>query len=182
MTETAATSEPGEGGRRHRVSAALVIAAAVLTIAACGSSPSRPSTDASGLPLHRPVRLSDLAGRPQARLYFPGSALEKRIGSDQTARPHADEPDPAYAASVLTAATSADQLLAWYGRTLAAEGFTPARYFLPANQSTGAAWAFHHRLQVQVGVIRSPTSPTSTGGRLTYEVYLVGYPPGLPKY
>lgn len=43
---------------------------------------------------------------------------------------------------------------------------------------SGAAWAFHHRLQVQVGVF---AGPPPAAGTITYEVYLVGYAPGLPK-
>ena len=163
--------------RSVRRLAAVVGSAALL--AACTASPTRSSVDLSGLPVSRPVRQSDLLPRPQARLYFPGSTVEERTGSDQTANPHSEEPDPAYVATVLSAHTTPGRLMAWYADTLSAEGFSPARYYLASNQSTGAAWAYHRRLQVQVAVSRTP-APSAAG--LTYEVFLVGYAPGLPRY
>lgn len=163
--------------RSSRLLAGLVILAAAL-LDACATSGHTTAVDASGLPVDRPVRQSDLAGRPQAHLYFPGSVIEKHTGSNQVDKPHADEPDPAYVATVLTARTTAQRLLAWYDGTLTADGYARTGYFLPSNQSTGAAWAFHHRLQVQVGVL----IPPAPAGEITYEVYLVGYAPGLPRY
>src|ERR1700756_672027 len=94
MTETAATCEPLTWARRHVLLAALLAGTVMLAVAAllgaCGSPQSRSVVDASGLPVHRPVLQSDLSGRPQARLYYPGSVVEKHVGSDQTSQAQAE--------------------------------------------------------------------------------------------
>jgi hypothetical protein len=157
-----------------------VISAAAL-VGACQHPAHRAASDPSRLPTNRPVRRADLITRPEARLYFPGSVVDRVVGSDQTPNRESEEPNPAYVGAVLSARTSASALLAWYGEVLRNRGFVPARYYLPSTQSLGQAWAFHHRLQVQVGIL-TVGAGGAPSGRVIYEFFLVGYPPGLPKY
>ena len=174
----------------RRLPAALVAAGTVwlASLTACaGNAPA--TTDASGLPVNRPVKRSDLASREEAKLRFPGSVLIKAIGMGQTPTKSGDEPNPAFTGAILEVHATASQLYDFYGSSLERSGFTPTRYFLPADQTSGQAWQFQHRLQVQVGVF-DPTLLRSEGGlavhpgpgELVYESVLVGYAPGLPTF
>lgn len=169
------------------VAAAVALAAAVL-LSACGSGTSAP-VDASGLPIGRAVTRADLARLPDANLRYPGSTVVKLVGMNQTPNGDPEEPDPAYTGAILTAKATAAQLFAWYESMVARNGFAPAVYLRPSDQSSGEAWAFHHRLQIQVGVFDPALLKADTGisvrlpsGETVYQAILVGYVPGLPKY
>ena len=131
---------------------------------------------------------SDLATRPGAHLYYPGSTAVSRLGANQTPTEPGEEPNPAYVGSILTARVTPVQLYGWYARRLAALGYEPAAYYRPASQLSGWAWQRHHRLQIQVGIFDQRALQLDQGldvalpaGAVIYEELIVGYPPGLPK-
>lgn len=150
---------------------------------------SSPVTDGSGLPVNQPVTRSDLLRFPAARLHFPGAVTVKVVGADQTSTHPGEEPNPAFAGAVFTAATTPDVLYGWYGSVLGKRGFIPTPDFRPADQTSGRAWQSHLRLEVQVGVFDPSLLRRDAGvvvhvapGQIAFEAVVVGYPPGLPKY
>lgn len=174
-----------------RLRAALVAAAGaagMASVAACTSQTSV-ATDSSGLPVNRPVTRADLTSRPETHLRFPGSVVVKRVGMDETPNESGEEPNPAFTGAIFEAHATPSQLYAWFGSSLSKSGFGPARYFMQADQTSGRAWQFRQRLQVQVGVFDPNLLRSDAGiavkpgpGELVYESVLVGYPPGLPKF
>ena len=165
----------------------ICFAGAVL-LGGCGGRPSR-AADASGLPTGRAITRADLVRLPASRLRYPGSKVLELVGGDQTPNGDPEDPDPAYVGAVLTAKATPEQLYAWYRSVLERRGFAPATDLRPADETSGQAWHFHHRLQLQVGVLdpallrtdRDITAP-SVKGEIVYQAVLVGYMPGLPKY
>jgi hypothetical protein len=147
------------------------------------------ASDLSGLPTGRAITRADVSRLPEANLRFPGATVVKSVGMDQTPNGDPQDPDPAYTGAILTAKATLGELFAWYDSTLTRKGFVPALYFRPGNQTSGKAWQFHHRLQLQVGVFDPVLLRASTGvsarlspGEIVYQAVLVGYLPGLPKY
>jgi len=170
-----------------RLRAALVAVAGLASVAACGNQTSV-ATDSSGLPVNRPVTRADLTSRPETHLRFPGSVVVKTVGMGETPNKSGEEPNPAFTGAIFEAHATPGQLYAWFGASLSRREFSPARYFMQADQTSGQAWQFRHRLQVQVGVFDPNLLRSDAGidaepgpGELVYESVLVGYPPGLPK-
>lgn len=170
-----------------RASIAIALATTLMAMAGCHSS-SQPSTDASGLPVDRPVRQTDLLRYPEVHLYYPGAHLVKTVGADQTPTRPGEEPNPAYIGAILTVAANPAQLYEWYGQQLNRQGFDSTVDFRPSTQVSGQAWQSHRRLQVQVGVFDplrlqgdQGVSVAVPAGTIVYEVILVGYAPGLPR-
>jgi hypothetical protein len=167
---------------------AVAGAAGLASLTACGSH-THVTTDSSGLPVNRPVKRADLVSRPEGHLRLPGSVIVQPVGMDQTPSKAGEEPNPAFTGAIFEVRATPSQLYAWYGSSLASRGFSPARYFMSADQTSGQAWQFRHRLQVQVAVF-DPTllwsdagiAVNPTPGELVYESVLVGYPPGRPKF
>ena len=164
----------------------IVIGLAVWLIVMAGcQSRSHPSTDASGLPVDRPVRQSDLLRYPEAHLYYAGSHLVKIVGANQTSTRSGEEPNAAYTGAILTSAASPGQLYQWYGQQLHRRGFDPTIDYRPSTQVSGQAWQSHRRLQIQVGVFDPArlqgVNVTVPAGTIVYEVLLVGYAPGLSR-
>ncbi len=164
----------------------LILLAALSGGCAAGNGP---GTDASGLPTSRPIVQSDLRDRPVARLVYPGSTLVKTVGADQTRNPQGDEPNPAYTGAIRVAPATTAQLYSWYGRWMQIHGFRAATYYRQADESSGQAWAWHHRLQLQLGVFEPMALAADQGirfavppGSIIYEAVVVGYSTGLPKY
>ena len=56
---------------------------------------SETSRGADGLPDHRPVRAADLASRPEAKLFYPGSTVVQSARSDQSSDPNNPASAPA---------------------------------------------------------------------------------------
>jgi hypothetical protein len=162
----------------------MALLAGVVALTACGRTPV-PERDAFGLPLDRPISRADLGTHPEAGLSYPGSRLVRAVGSDQTAKPNGQEPDPAYGGAIFTAVTTPARLYAWYADWLTARGYHPVTYYRLTDQPSGVAWQVRDgREQVQVAVfdprllaldqhIRAPVAP----GGLIYEELLVAYPP-----
>ena len=109
--------------------------------------------------------------------------MVRLVGSDQIAKTSEPEPDPAYAGAILTASATADQLYAFYGQQLRAEGFYTEPDYHLASQVSGRTWEVDQRVQIQVGIFdpvlleedqNIATAPAP--GELVYEVILVGYP------
>jgi len=165
----------------------VVVVLFTAALAGCASD-TPASVDSSGLPINRPVLQSDLRGLPGVGVYYPGSDVVKKAGSNQTRAADHEEPNPAYQGAILTAPVTAAVLYAWYGRWLQEQGFGPVTDYRPASQVSGQGWQRHRRLQVQVGVFDPKALATDQGihvvvppGGVAYEEVVVGYPPGLPK-
>jgi hypothetical protein len=155
--------------------------------AGCGGS-AGVKIDASGLPTNRPVTQSDILRFPESHLYYPGSGVMRLVGASQSPTHPGEEPNTAYSGALLTAHTSPGSLFAWYQKTLATQGYTPATYYRLSSQTAGRAWQRHRRLQVQVAIYDPANLKADIGisvapqtGTVVYEEVLVGYPPGLPK-
>lgn len=171
----------------RRATGALTLVAALLIGGCTGGT--HTATDGSGLPTARAITRADVARLSEANLRFPGATVVKRVGMDQTPNGDPEDPDPAYTGAILTAKATPGQLFAWYDSTLTQKGFVPALYFRPGDQTSGKAWQFRHRLQLQVGVFdpvllhaSAGISPKLSPGEIVYQAVLVGYLPGLPKY
>ena len=115
--------------------------------------------------------------------------MVKSVGMNQTPNGDPEDPDPAYTGAIMTAKATPGELFAWYDSVLTPKGFVSALYLRQGDQTSGKAWQFHHRLQVQVGVFDPALLRASTGlsarlspGDIVYQAVLVGYLPGLPKY
>ena len=87
---------------------------------------SETSRGSDGLPDHRPVRAADLASRPEAKLFFPGSTLVASARSDQGADPNNPASAPAKIDTLLATAASPAAVRAWYAERLAAGGWQAA--------------------------------------------------------
>jgi hypothetical protein len=158
----------------------LLLGASAL-LAACSSTPT--AVDAFGLPVGRPITRHELLAHRVSHLFYPGSTLVHDVGADQTPNEKGEEPNPAYAGAILTAAASPAALYAFYRGQLEARGFHMVNDYHLASQVSGQAWEVDQRVQVQIGVfdpallsadqhIRTAVAP----GRLIHEEVLVGYP------
>jgi hypothetical protein len=157
----------------------------LIGLTACSEKPAV-QLDHFGLPLNRPILQQQLRGYPEAGLAYPGSHLDKVVGSDQIAQPHSEEPDPAYHGAIYTAAaTTPAQLYNWYAHWLNARGFHPVTYYRLTDQRSGVAWQVGEgREQVQIAIYdpkllaaqQKITVSVPLGG-LVYTELLVAYPP-----
>lgn len=110
--------------------------------------------------------------------------MVEEIGSDETAKPNGQEPDPAYGGSIFTAGTTPTQLYAWYAAWLSAHGYHPVTYYRLTDQRSGVAWQVRDgREQVQIAVfdprllaVDQHVTATAPPGGVVYEELLVAYP------
>jgi GrpB-like predicted nucleotidyltransferase (UPF0157 family) len=84
---------------------------------------SETSRGADGLPDHRPVRAADLAIRPEAKLFYPGSAVVESTRADQGSDPSNPASGPAKIDTLLAVPATAEAIKAWYSQRLAAAGW-----------------------------------------------------------
>jgi hypothetical protein len=149
-------------------------------LTACSTSSAR--VDAFGLAIGQPITRDGLASHAESHLFYPGSTKVRDVGANQTPNETGEEPNPAYAGAILTAAVTPATLYAFYQRQLQARGFHQVNDYHLASQVSGEAWEVDQRVQVQIGVfdparleadqhIRAAVGP----GRLVYEEVLVGY-------
>ncbi|HEY2043028.1 MAG TPA: hypothetical protein VGH11_10160 [Jatrophihabitans sp.] len=117
--------------RTRLATAAVFVGLVALT---AGSSKPASRSDPFGLPTGRPISRADLGSHPEAGLSFPGSRLVKEVGSDQTAKPNGQEPDPAYLGAIFTAVTTPARLYAWYAQWLTTREYHPATYYRLTDQ------------------------------------------------
>jgi hypothetical protein len=124
----------------------------IMGVAAC-STGTAAGVDGFGLPVDHPINRAELRSHPEAGLAYPGSTVVRTVGSDQTAKPHGEKPDPAYAGSIMTAAVRPVVLYGWYRQWLTARGYHPVVYYRLADQVSGTGWQVAHgREQVQIAV------------------------------
>ncbi len=90
-----------------------------------------------GLPDHRAVRASDLARRPEASLFYPGSAVLARSTSDQSSDPANPASNPAEVDSLLVTPAAPETISAWYAQRLAAAGWSRSPSSLTAEATAG---------------------------------------------
>jgi hypothetical protein len=133
-----------------------------------------------GLPDHRAVRAADLASRPEASLFYPGSTVVDSARADQSADPNNPASGPAKIDTLLATTASVAEVQAWYGRRLAAGGWRaapPIAVEAPAGEvdlewRRGAREFFDLRLYLDRAAAGSAGSGVSG---LLYRVdYLVG--------
>jgi GrpB-like predicted nucleotidyltransferase (UPF0157 family) len=84
---------------------------------------SETSRGADGLPDHRPVRAADLASRPEAKLFYPGSVVVDSTRADQGSDPGNPASGPAKIDTLLAVPAAAEAIKAWYSGRLAAAGW-----------------------------------------------------------
>ena len=128
----------GEGWRRPPERRPLVsrpvlaLAGLVLFLLVAGavglSYYSETSRGPDGLPDHRPIRAADLEAQPEAKLFYPGSAVVRSTHADQGSDPSNVSTGPAKIDTLLTVAAAPDTLEAWYELKLPVRGWslTPA--------------------------------------------------------
>jgi hypothetical protein len=178
------------GGRRlgHADRRAVLRCVGVLLLmptiglTACGTS-SAVHKDGFGLPVNRPLTRAQLLSHPEAQLHYPGSHVVQAVGSDEVAVPHENEPDPAYAGAILTAAATPARLYAWYSAQLTAAGYREITFYRNPDQVSGKAWrAPNGREQIQVAVFdpaqlaaQQKVTATAPAGGVVYQQVLVGY-------
>jgi GrpB-like predicted nucleotidyltransferase (UPF0157 family) len=117
--------------RRPLISRRLLLVGGLALLALVGGTVgvayySETSRGSDGLPDHRPVRAADLASRPEAKLFYPGSTVIQSARSDQSSDPNNPATAPAKIDTLLASAASADVLQAWYGQRLPAAGWRAA--------------------------------------------------------
>jgi len=95
----------------------LAALAAATTLIACGPMP-HPCT-----PPHCPFTAGQAMAMPDSQIYYPGSTVESRTGSDGSNSVNG-EPEDAYVRTQLTAPATEAQVTAWYQKTLSAAGWT----------------------------------------------------------
>jgi hypothetical protein len=149
---------------------------------ACSAS-SAVHKDGFGLPTNRPLTRAELLSHPEAQLRYPDSRIVREIGSDEVAMPHENEPDPAYAGAILTAAATPERLYAWYSTQLAAAGYREVTFYRNPDEVSGKAWrAPNGREQIQVAVFdpaqlaaQQKVTAAAPAGGVVYQQALVGY-------
>ena len=117
--------------RRPLISRRLRLVGALALLALVGGTAgvayySETSRGPDGLPDHRAVRAADLASRPEAKLFYPGSTVVQSARSDQSSDPNNPASAPASIDTLLATAAPADALQAWYGQSLPAVGWRAA--------------------------------------------------------
>lgn len=166
--------------RRMLVAGGLVLLALLAGIAGLAYF-SETSRGPDGLPDHRPIRAADLASRPEAHLFYPGSAVVASSRSDQSADPSNPASAPAKIETLLATAASAATVRASYGERLKAAGWQAA----PSNPSgdpgigeVDLEWSRGSREYFALSLNLDRPSLGSAGsgvvGQLYRVVYLVG--------
>jgi GrpB-like predicted nucleotidyltransferase (UPF0157 family) len=139
---------------------------------------SETSRGPDGLPDHRPLRAADLASRPEAKLYYPGSTVVQSSRSDQSSDPNNPTSAPASIDTLLAAAASPDALQAWYGQSLSAAGWRSAPAIASASGENDLEWRRGTRefFELKVYVDRAAIGSLGEGvsGLLYRARYLVG--------
>ena len=142
---------------------------------------SETSRGPDGLPDHRPVRAADLAARPEAKLFYPGSTPIVSARSDQSADPGDAASVPAKIDTLLVTAASRAVVRAWYAERLPADGWRaapsnptgePAAGEVDLEWRRGPREFFDLRLNLDPATLGSLGSGVS--GLLYRVVYLVG--------
>ncbi len=105
--------------------ALLLGAGAAALVGACATSSQPPCTksgvSSSGVP-YCPLTAAQVLALPDAQIYYPGSQVLRRHGSDGS-RSVNGEPEDAYGITVLNASATASAIASWYQTTLAAAGW-----------------------------------------------------------
>jgi GrpB-like predicted nucleotidyltransferase (UPF0157 family) len=164
--------------RRLLLAGGLAIALVVATAGVAYYAETSRGPD--GLPNHRAVRAADLASRPEAHLFYPGSAVVESAFADQSPDPGNPASGPAKVETVLATSASVADVQAWYSERLKAAGWrsTPSSAVgAPAGEvdiewRRGSREFFDLRLDLDRA---APGSAGSAVGGLLYRVdYLVG--------
>lgn len=92
--------------------------AAATTLTACEPTP-HPCT-----PPHCPFTAPQAMAMVDSQIYYPGSTVESRTGTDGSNSVNG-EPEDAYVTTRLTTPATEAQVTAWYQKTLPAAGWTP---------------------------------------------------------
>jgi len=139
---------------------------------------SETSRGPDGLPDHRAVRAADLASRPEAKLFYPGSTLVQSIRVDQSADPNNPASMPAKIDTLLATAGQPEVLQEWYGQNLPAAGWRAAPSVGGATGEVDLEWRRGARefFVLKVYVERAALGGVGEGvSGLLYRVeYLVG--------
>ncbi len=116
----------------------LVAAGAAALLAACGPANLPPCTKSgvspSGIP-YCPLTGAQALALPEAQIYFPGSQILSRHGSDGS-RSVDGEPEDAYATTVLNAPATQSVITSWYQTALMAAGWKQSEGF-PVDSTRG---------------------------------------------
>jgi GrpB-like predicted nucleotidyltransferase (UPF0157 family) len=166
--------------RRPLLVAGLILVALVVSAAGLAYF-SENSRGPDGLPDHRAVRAADLASRPEAMLFFPGSTVVATSRSDQSSDPANPASSPARLDTLLATAAPPASVLSWYAQLLPAGGW----HATPANANSDPAvgeidreWRRGSRefFELNLNLDRSSVGSvgSSANGLLYRVVYLVG--------
>jgi GrpB-like predicted nucleotidyltransferase (UPF0157 family) len=128
-----------------------------------------------GLPDHRPIRAADLALRPEAKLYYPGSTVVQGSRSDQGSDPNNPTSPPARIDTLLVTAASPDALQAWYGQSLLAAGWRAAPAIASASGENDLEWRRGTREFFELKVYLNRAALGSLGDGVTGLLYRVQY-------
>jgi hypothetical protein len=122
-----------------------------------------------GFAAFRPVSASELAGRPEAHLYFPGSVVLQRSMSDMTG-PLLSTGEPAGIAA--TAATNApkNDVIAWYENQMQSRGWSSS---CSGCAPTSRSWSRGNREFFELYFLDSKSFDYRSTDRATE--YVVGY-------
>ena len=112
------------------------LAAVVAAVAAIGYF-IETSKGSDGLPDHRAVRATDLASRPEATLFYPGSAVLVRATSDQGSDPANPASTPAEVDTLLVTPAAPEKVSAWYAQSLAGRGWVLSSSSLTRDAPAG---------------------------------------------
>ncbi len=146
-----------------------VLAALVLVIAAFFVTRQfAPASD--GFAAFRPASTSELAGRPEAHLYFPGSIVLHQSMQDMTG-PLLSSGDPADIFTTAVTSASKKDVIAWYEHQMPSRGWVGAcgEVCVP----TAPEWSRGNR-EVFVLYFFESTSPGYTSTSFPTE-YVIGY-------
>ena len=139
---------------------------------------SETSRGADGLPDHRAVRAADLAGRPEAELFYPGSTVVNTARSDQSSDPTNLGAGPAKIDTLLVAQVTPDVVETWYGGALTQRGWSLSPNISgAANGEIDMQWRRGPRefFNVTLNLDRTTLGNVNVGPGLIYRVvYLVG--------
>jgi GrpB-like predicted nucleotidyltransferase (UPF0157 family) len=136
---------------------------------------SETSRGPDGLPDHRPIRAADLASRPEAKLYYPGSTVVQSSRSDQGSDPNNPTSAPSRIDTLLATAASPDGLQAWYGQSLSAAGWRAAAAIVSAAGENDLEWRRGTREFFELKVYLDRAALGSLGGGVSGLLYRVQY-------
>jgi GrpB-like predicted nucleotidyltransferase (UPF0157 family) len=166
---------------RARISRRLLLAGGVaLALAATTAAVAdyaETSRGPDGLPDHRAVRAADLASRPEAKLFYPGSTLVESARSDQNADPANPASTPAKIDTLLATVASPAEVQAWYAERLPADGWRVAPSS-PGEAATGEVdveWRRGPREFFDLRLYLDRAALGSLGGGVSGLLYRVDY-------